>query len=284
MSEFSRLLRVARTDFSYFFRTKWLMALLISLNLSDMLITALVYKRLIGGFDYFRFLVPGIVLMGLFSAATDTGRRIWLALREGVVQYYLTLPIRTFGLVLAYILSGGLAGTVYASTLLVVASVVLPPQGRLNILAVLPFLFILSTGIAGLAALLASLSRQGEVYWAYAQALQVSLVTLSTIFYPASVIASVLPGPVAAIAQGNPLSLAAQMLRDSVFGGSPLDFGLLGALLATSFPLVVMGVLAYWVILRRIRLWGKPRDSCTPAPSSTVSSIWLKQASLLRCG
>ncbi len=258
MSEFSRLLRVARTDFSYFFRTKWLMALLISLNLSDMLITALVYKRLIGGFDYFRFLVPGIVLMGLFSAATDTGRRIWLALREGVVQYYLTLPIRTFGLVLAYILSGGLAGTVYASTLLVVASVVLPPQGRLNIIAVLPFLFILSTGIAGLAALLASLSRQGEVYWAYAQALQVSLVTLSTIFYPASVIASVLPGPVATIAQGNPLSLAAQMLRDSVFGGSPLDLGLLGALLATSFPLVVMGVLAYWVILRRIRLWGKP--------------------------
>src|SRR5436853_13962 len=84
------------------------MAILISLNISDMLVTGLVYKGLVT-FDYFRFLVPGIVVMGLFSAATDTGRRIWLALREGVVQYYMTLPVRTSGLVAAYILSGGFA-------------------------------------------------------------------------------------------------------------------------------------------------------------------------------
>src|SRR6267143_6271172 len=102
MSQLSRLVRIARTDFSYFFRTKWLMAVLISLSLSDMLVVGLVYGRLIltkfAGLTYFQFLVPGIVVVGLFSAATDTGRRIWLALREGVVQYYLTLPIRTEGL------------------------------------------------------------------------------------------------------------------------------------------------------------------------------------------
>ena len=85
MSQFYRIFQIARTDFSYFFRTKWLMAILISLNLSDMLVTGLVYKELMT-FDYFSFLVPGIVTMGLFTAATDTGRRIWLALREGVVQ------------------------------------------------------------------------------------------------------------------------------------------------------------------------------------------------------
>ena len=62
MSEFSRILQIARTDFSYFFRTKWLMAILISLNLSDMLVTGLVYKGLMT-FDYFSFLVPGIVTM-----------------------------------------------------------------------------------------------------------------------------------------------------------------------------------------------------------------------------
>src|SRR6266571_2851749 len=100
LSQLSRLVRIARTDFSYFFRTKWLMAVLISLSLSDMLVVGLVYTRLIPaskaiGSSYFQFLVPGIVVVGLFSAATDTGRRIWLALREGVVQYYLTLPIRT---------------------------------------------------------------------------------------------------------------------------------------------------------------------------------------------
>ncbi len=96
------------------------MAVLISLSLSDMLVVGLVYGRLIptrfAGLTYFQFLVPGIVVVGLFSAATDTGRRIWLALREGVVQYYLTLPIRTGGLVGAYIISGGLGGIVYSGS------------------------------------------------------------------------------------------------------------------------------------------------------------------------
>ena len=68
MSEFSRLLLVARTDFSYFFGTKWLMAVLISLSLSDMLVTALVLGRMISP-EYFSFLVPGIVTVGLFTAA-----------------------------------------------------------------------------------------------------------------------------------------------------------------------------------------------------------------------
>ena len=270
MSQFSRLVRIARTDFSYFFRTKWLMAVLISLSLSDMLVVGLVYTRLIPasnaiGSSYFQFLVPGIVVVGLFSAATDTGRRIWLALREGVVQYYLTLPIRTRGLVGAYIISGGLGGIVYSGALLIIAylsfmlfGAPIPVQGVLYALTLIPFLFVLSTGIAGLAAFFASVSRRGEMYWVYAQALQVSMVTISTVFYPAQTIAQYLPAPVATIAEYNPLSLAAGVLRKSAFGGSALETGALASLLATSLPLAVIGALAYWIILRTIRLKGKP--------------------------
>jgi len=257
LSEFSRLLLVARTDFSYFFRTKWLMAVLISLSLSDMLVTALVLGRMISP-EYFSFLVPGIVTVGLFTAATDTGRRIWLALREGVVQYYMTLPIRTSGLVVAYIISGGLGGVVYSSALLIIASFAVHPQNILNAILLLPFMFVLATGIAGLAAFFASISRRGEIYWVYAQALQVTLVTISTIFYSAQTIARYLPAPVATIADYNPLSLAATALRDSVFSGGLLNTTLLSNLLATSLPLAALGALAYWVILRTLRLRGKP--------------------------
>ncbi len=257
MSQFSRLVRIARTDFSYFFRTKWLMAVLISLSLSDMLVTALVYNRLMS-FDYFRFLVPGIVTVGLFSAATDTGRRIWLALKEGVVQYYMTLPVRSSGLVGAYIISGGLGGIVYSGILLIIALIILPSEGLLNALVILPSMFVLSTGIAGLAAFFASISRRGEIYWVYAQALQVFMVTVSTVFYPASTIRAYLPGPVATIAQYNPLSLAAALLRNSVFGNNPIDMGVLGTLFVSSLPLAGLGAMAYWIILRTIRLKGKP--------------------------
>jgi ABC-2 type transport system permease protein len=264
LSELQRLVRIARTDFSYFFRTKWLMAILISLSLSDMLVTALVYGRLIS-FDYYRFLVPGIVVVGLFSAATDTGRRIWLALREGVVQYYMTLPIRTTGLVGAYIVSGGLGGIVYSGILLTIALVLVRPQNVLNALFILPFLFILSTGIAGLAGFFASISRRGEIYWVYAQALQVFMVTVSTVFYPVETVQK-LPYPLSIMAQYNPLSLAAGILRDSAFGHSdgsmivaiPLDVNAISLLLVTSLPLAGLGALSYWIILRTIRLRGKP--------------------------
>ncbi len=257
MSELSRLVLIARTDFSYFFRTKWLMAILISLNVSDMLVTGLVYKGLIA-FDYFRFLVPGIVVMGLFSAATDTGRRIWLALREGVVQYYMTLPVRTSGLVVAYIISGGLGGIVYSGSLLVIASLVAPLQSILNAVLLIPLLFVLATGIAGLAAFFASISRKGEIYWVYAQALQVSMVTVSTIFYPAQTISQYFPGPIAVIAENNPLSLAAAALRDTAFGSGTLTLNIAANLLAVSLPLALLGAVAYWLILRTIRLRGKP--------------------------
>ena len=52
MSELQVVLALARNDFSYFFRTKWLMAVLLSLHLSDMLVVALVYERMMS-FDYF---------------------------------------------------------------------------------------------------------------------------------------------------------------------------------------------------------------------------------------
>ncbi|HET7405498.1 MAG TPA: hypothetical protein VFJ63_05215 [Candidatus Bathyarchaeia archaeon] len=264
MSGFSRLLLVARTDFSYFFRTKWLMAVLISLNVSDMLVYALVISKIVNA-AYFTFLVPGIVTVGLFSAATDTGRRIWLALREGVAQYYMTLPLRTSGLVLAYIMSGGLGGVVYSSTLLIIGLVAaqsiglasINPLNLLNALLILPFLFVLATGIAGLAGFFASISRRGEMYWVYAQALQVTMITLSTIFYPAQLIAQYLPAPIATIAEYNPLSLAATALRNSAFGSSPLDLTVLSNLLATSLPLAVLGALSYWLILRNLGIKGK---------------------------
>ena len=258
MSQLGRLVRVARADFSYFFRTKWLMAILLTLSLSDMLVTALVYGKIVSGLDYFRYLVPGIIVVGLFSAATDTGRRVWLALRDGMVQYYMTLPLNTSGLVVANIISGGLGGLVYSGLLLLIASIVITPQGVINAILILPFLFVLSTGIAGLAAFFASVSRRGEIYWVYAQALQVSMVTISTVFYPASTVRQVLPGPIATVAEYNPLSLAAGLLRSSAFGSSPLDTNALWYLLATSLPLAAAGAIAYWFILRVIRNNGKP--------------------------
>jgi ABC-type polysaccharide/polyol phosphate export permease len=263
MTELIRILRLARNDFSYFFRTKWLMAILLSLHLSDMLIVSLVYGNLITGFNYsglnyFGFFVPGVVIMGLFVAALDTGRRIWLALREGVVQYYLSLPISLNGIVAAYLLAGGLAAIVYSTSLLLIALIVLTPQAIVNILILLPFLFVLAVGLAGISASLAALaSTHGEYFFAYQQIVQVSLLTLSTVFYPLDTIAKYLPAPLVSFVSANPLSLAAQAMRDYAFVGNSIQPMFLVQILVTSLPFAVIGALSYLTVLRMIQARGK---------------------------
>jgi ABC-type polysaccharide/polyol phosphate export permease len=261
MTELRRILQLARNDFSYFFRTKWLMAILLSLNLSDMLVVALVYSHIMSGpylNNYFSFFVPSVVVMGLFAAALDTGRRIWLAIREGVVQYYLSLPISLGGIVAAYMLAGGLAAVVYSGSLLLVALVVLPAQAVWSTLVLLPFLFVLAMGLSGIAATLAALaSTHGEYFFAYQQVVQLVLLTLSTLYYPISLVKNYFPPLLVNIVSANPLSLAVQAMRAYTFAGNPIQPLQLLDILLASLPFTVIGALAYYSALHTFRVKGK---------------------------
>jgi len=257
MSEIRVIFAVARNDFSYFFRTKWLMAILLSLNLSDMLVVALVYKRMMT-FNYFEYFVPAVIIMGLFAASLDTGRRIWLALREGVIQYELSLPISTHGLVIAYLLAGGAAALVYASSLLAIALIVLPAQAAWSALMLLPFLFVLAMGLAGIAATLAAVaSTHGEFFFAFQNIVQIALLTLSTVYYPLDVIQNYLPPFLITIVTANPLSLASEALRQYTFAGAPIEPIFLLKILLASIPFAIVGAFAYLAALRKLQVKGK---------------------------
>ena len=256
-SEIRVIFALARSDFSYFFRTKWLMAVLLSLNLSDMLVVALVYKRMMD-FNYFAYFVPAVIIMGLFAASLDTGRRIWLALREGVIQYELSLPVSTLGLVIAYLIAGGAAALVYASSLLIIALIVLPAQSVLSAFMLLPFLYVLAMGLAGISATLAALaSTHGEFFFAFQNILQGALLTLSTVYYPVSVIQNVLPSFLVTIVTANPLSLAAEALRQYTFAGVAIEPVFLAKIFVASIPFAVVGAIAYLWALRKIQTEGK---------------------------
>ncbi len=257
MSELRVILALARNDFSYFFRTKWLMAVLLSLNLSDMLVVALVYKRMMT-FDYFAYFVPAVIVMGLFAASLDTGRRIWLALRENVIQYELSLPVSTHGVVIAYLLAGGSAALVYASSLMAIALVALPANAIWTAVILLPFLFVLAMGLAGIAATLAAVaSTHGEFFFAFQNIVQVTLLTLSTVYYPLEVVQDYLPSFLVTVVSVNPLSLAAEALRQYAFAGIPIELGFLANILLASIPFAVIGGVAYWGALLRLQVNGK---------------------------
>jgi ABC-type polysaccharide/polyol phosphate export permease len=196
--------------------------------------------------------------MGLFAASLDTGRRIWLALREGVIQYELSLPVSTEGIVLAYLLAGGAAALVYSTSLMIIALIVLPAQSILSALMLLPFLFVLAMGLAGIAAALAAVaSTHGEFFFAFQNILQGILLTLSTVYYRVEDIQNILPSFLVTLVTANPLSLAAEALRQYTFAGVAIEGFFLAKILAASIPFTIVGAAAYLWALRKIQTEGK---------------------------
>jgi ABC-type polysaccharide/polyol phosphate export permease len=246
---------VLRVDLSYFFRTKWLIATLVTLNLSDMLIAGLVYTNMMS-INYLAFYAPGVVVAGMFAAALDVGRRVYLGLTEGVTQYYLSLPLSLNSLAWAHILSAGLGGMIYGSILLAVATIVVPHLASPWTIALIPFLFVVSMGLGGITAVLNLFSKGGDRYWIYAEGVQITLLGLSTVFYPAAVITSALPSRVSSIVNYNPLSQVANAFRD-VAAGSPLTLSIFAVMIGTSLVLLLTGVVCYRHVFAKVWENGK---------------------------
>jgi ABC-type polysaccharide/polyol phosphate export permease len=157
----------------------------------------------------------------------------------------------------AYLLAGGLSAMVYSASLLLVALVVLPMAAVGNTLLLLPFLFFLAMGLAGISAALAAVaSTHGEYFFAYQQVVQILLLTLSTVYYPIEIIQNYLPTFLTSLVSANPLSLAAQAMRNTFLGNAVQPFSLLNILLA-SLPFTVIGAVAYLFALRTIQAKGK---------------------------
>ena len=251
-----RMLQIARVDLSYFFRTKWLLATLIALNMTDMLVVGIVYKGMMS-IDYFQFFAPGVIITGLFFASFDVGRRVHLGLTEGVSQYYLTLPVSLNGLVVAHLLSAGLGGVIYAGILTLVGAILLPQLASFSTLILLPYMFMLSMGLAGIAAALNLLSNVGERYWVFAEGVQTALVSLSTIAYPIGVVSGFLPPYIVSMIELNPLSQGAEALRVVVNGLPSADAFNLVALTGTSLALMAVGVVSYRRVFTQLREVGK---------------------------
>jgi ABC-type polysaccharide/polyol phosphate export permease len=141
---------------------------------------------------------------------------------------------------------------------MIIALVVLPAQAIWSAFMLLPFLFVLAMGLAGISATLAALaSTQGEFFFAFQDIVQIVLLSLSTVYYPIEVVRSYLPSFLVAIVAANPLSLAAEALRNYTFAGSPIAFTFLAQILLASLPFTVIGALAYLMALRKLQVQGK---------------------------
>ncbi|MCS7114208.1 MAG: ABC transporter permease [Candidatus Bathyarchaeota archaeon] len=231
------MLNVVERDLKYFFRYKWWVAGMISMNLADLFIMALVYTNMVNPnitrqyVSYFVFFAPGLTVTALFAAAFMIGREINMEVRHEISHYMLGLPIKRWELAAGRVLAGGVRGMIYMAPLLATTMAItflytgIFPT-FLEALTILLALFLVSLGTSGLSIALAVSTPSFEKYTTARGVVYYLLFFCSTVFYPASLIQQALP-QLALLAKYNPLSCGADLSRAFLLGQPPFEYFML---------------------------------------------------------
>lgn len=214
----SNIIYIIERDIRQFFKYRWWMAGLISMNLADIFILAIVFTNLIQRIRYFEFVLPGIVVLALFASAFTIGREVSIEIRRKIHYYILSLPFSDWEVILGRVIAGSVRGLIYSSPLLLLAIILSPLPNIILLLAIPPILFILSLGISSLAIFLATVIKNFDAYITMRGLLYFLLIFNSTVFYPLSVFEH-LPQPIYYIAVANPITHTADLLRDILQDG-----------------------------------------------------------------
>jgi len=238
---------ILENDFRNFFRYKWWLVGLVSMNLADLFIMAIVYNRMLNPEvtrqikSYFDFFAPGLTVTGLFASAFMIGREVNMERRREVHQYMLSLPMTRFELAFGRVLSGGLRGMVYMSPLLATcfAFVGLPTLDQFLIILVV--LFFLAMGISGLSIAIAVSTTSLDKFVTARGLVYYLLFFCSSVFYPFSLIEQLgregkFPMFLVSFARFNPLSNASDTIRSFLLGNPPFS------------PIMVVSVLVFSIV------------------------------------
>jgi ABC-2 type transport system permease protein len=245
-------------DFRNFFRYKWWLAGLISMNLADLLIMAVVYNQMLSPEiaeqikSYFSF----FTVVGLFASAFMIGREINMEVRRQIHHYMLSLPITRLELALGRLLAGGLRGMMYMTPLLLTTFLIISFPSLPQLFIILGALFLLATGISGVSIAIAVSITSFEKFITARGLIYYVLFFCSSIFYPLSLIQTlgqegIMPQPLVVLAELNPLSNGADLIRAFLLGNPAFTFDMIRNLVVFSAIFVAAATIAYMKIIVR---------------------------------
>jgi ABC-2 type transport system permease protein len=257
------IIRMVEHDFRNFFRYKWWLVGLISMNLADLFIMAIVYNGILNSDvrdqigSYFNFFAPGLAVTGLFASAFMIGREINMERRREVHHYMLSLPMTRMELAVGRVLSGGLRGMMYMSPLLLTCFIFVGFPSLPQFFLILAVLFLLAIGISGLSITIAVSTSSLEKFITARGLVYYTLFFCSSVFYPLSLIENLgkdgkFPTLLVTLAEVNPLSNASDMIRNFLLvGNSPFSPSSILSVLVFSAVFTLGAVFAYMKILER---------------------------------
>ena len=253
---------IVEYDFRNFFRYKWWLVGMISMNLADLFIQALIYNHMLSEVvqsmihNYFNFFAPGLTVTGLFASAFMIGREINMERRREVHHYMLSLPMTRLELAVGRVLSGGFRGMVYMIPLLLTCFAFIGVPSMSQLLLILAVLFLLALGISGLSIAIAVSTSTLEKFITARGAVYYALFFCSSVFYPLSLIQQLgqegkFPIPLVILAEVNPLTNASDMIRSFLLGTPTFSINMILSVVIFSVIFTFIAAFAYIKILER---------------------------------
>jgi ABC-2 type transport system permease protein len=247
-------------DFRNFFRYKWWLVGLISMNLADLFIMAVVYSKMLNPNvikeSYFSFFAPGLTVTGLFASAFMIGREVNMERRREIHHYMLSLPMTRLELGIGRVLSGGLRGMVYMSPLLLTCFLFIGFPTVPQLLVILVVLFFLAIGISGLSIAIAVSTSSLEKFITARGLVYYTLFFCSSVFYPLSLIQGLgqdgkFPMILVNLAEINPLSNGSDLIRSFLLGTPAFSPNMIFSVLIFSTVFTLVAAFAYIEIIER---------------------------------
>ncbi|MCS7107047.1 MAG: ABC transporter permease [Acidilobaceae archaeon] len=204
-------------DLERFWKYKWWLAALVTMNLADLFIFALIFRGIVKRElipDYFLFLAPGIASIAAFAAAFTIGREVMMELRRGFHHYLLSLPISRLELVFGRIAAGMVRGIIYQTPFLLLLLVLLEPPSPHGLLAMTLATLMIVASMSCLSIAASTLVKSLELQATIRSLLYFLAFFLSNVFYPESVIRERFPEQLYVVIVNNPISLATSIYRE----------------------------------------------------------------------
>jgi ABC-2 type transport system permease protein len=206
--------------------------------------SSIIPSTVTGGGSYTGFLVPGMIAFQMITGGVVSGNLFWLDRRWAMVEQIFSGPFLRSEYLGGLVLTTLLFSLVGVGVMLLVGLpfIGLPSLTAVEVGAVLLTVALGSIFFAGLLIALGTRLRSANAYFTIQSFLQLFVIFLSTVYYP---ITAKTPRALAAIFYGNPLTYAANTIRDAFRGtlgsGDLVALGVLGILALVAFGAAIWG-------------------------------------------
>ncbi len=200
--------------------------------------STIISTNVTGGSSYTAFLVPGMVAFQMITGGVVSGNLFWLDRRWSMVEQVFSGPFLRAEYLGGLVLTSLLFSLVGVGIMMLVGLpfIGLPSLSLLGVGAVLLTVALGSIFFAGLLIAIGTQLRSANAYFSIQSFLQLFVIFLSTVYYP---VTSKTPKVLAVIFYANPLTYAANTIRDAFAGtlgwSDLVSLGILAILAALAF-------------------------------------------------